>query len=49
MTLERLQVDPAIEAAARQRLADLRARRDQAKVAELRGAAGSGGAWQTET
>jgi methylmalonyl-CoA mutase N-terminal domain/subunit len=37
VTLERLQVDPAIEAAARQRLADLRARRDPAKAAELLG------------
>ncbi len=36
VTLERLRVDPAIEVAARQRLADLRARRDNAKVAELR-------------
>jgi methylmalonyl-CoA mutase N-terminal domain/subunit len=35
VTLERLQVDPAIEAAARQRLADLRAKRDAAKAAEL--------------
>jgi methylmalonyl-CoA mutase N-terminal domain/subunit len=35
VTLERLQVDPAIEAAARQRLADLRAKRDSAKAAEL--------------
>jgi methylmalonyl-CoA mutase, N-terminal domain len=32
-----LRVDPAIEIAARQRLADLRASRDNAKVAELRG------------
>jgi len=32
-----LRVDPAIEAAQRQKLADLRARRDSAKVAELRG------------
>ncbi|MBZ0287233.1 MAG: methylmalonyl-CoA mutase, partial [Anaerolineae bacterium] len=32
-----LRVDPAIEAAQRQKLADLRARRDNAKVAELRG------------
>jgi methylmalonyl-CoA mutase N-terminal domain/subunit len=31
-----LRVDPAIEAAQRQKLADLRARRDNAKVAELR-------------
>jgi methylmalonyl-CoA mutase N-terminal domain/subunit len=37
VTLERLQVDPAIEAAARQRLTDLRARRDSSKVAALRG------------
>jgi methylmalonyl-CoA mutase N-terminal domain/subunit len=36
ITLERLAVDPAIEIAARQRLADLRARRDNARVAELR-------------
>jgi methylmalonyl-CoA mutase N-terminal domain/subunit len=32
-----LRVDPAIEVTARQRLADLRANRDNAKVAELRG------------
>ncbi|MBZ0282026.1 MAG: methylmalonyl-CoA mutase family protein [Anaerolineae bacterium] len=32
-----LRVDPAIEAAQRQKLADLRTRRDNAKVAELRG------------
>ncbi|MEP7293859.1 MAG: methylmalonyl-CoA mutase family protein, partial [Chloroflexota bacterium] len=32
-----LRVDPAIETAARQRLADLRASRDNARVAELRG------------
>jgi methylmalonyl-CoA mutase N-terminal domain/subunit len=32
-----LRVDPAIEAGQRQKLADLRARRDNAKVAELRG------------
>jgi methylmalonyl-CoA mutase N-terminal domain/subunit len=32
-----LRVDPAIEAAQRQKLADLRARRDNAKAAELRG------------
>jgi methylmalonyl-CoA mutase N-terminal domain/subunit len=32
-----LRVDPAIEAAQQQRLADLRAHRDNAKVAELRG------------
>jgi methylmalonyl-CoA mutase N-terminal domain/subunit len=37
VTLERLQVDPAIEAASRQRLADLRAKRDAAKAAELLG------------
>jgi methylmalonyl-CoA mutase N-terminal domain/subunit len=37
VTLERLQVDPAIEAAARQRLTDLRAKRNSARVAELRG------------
>ncbi len=36
VTLERLRVDPAIEAAARERLASLRAGRDHAKVAELR-------------
>jgi methylmalonyl-CoA mutase N-terminal domain/subunit len=34
--VEQLTIDPAIEAQARQRLADLRARRDGAKVAELR-------------
>jgi methylmalonyl-CoA mutase N-terminal domain/subunit len=34
---ELLRVDPAIEAAARQRLADLRANRDQERVAALRG------------
>ncbi len=34
---ELLRVDPAIEAAQRQKLADLRARRDNDKVAELRG------------
>jgi methylmalonyl-CoA mutase N-terminal domain/subunit len=34
---ELLRVDPAIEAAQRAKLADLRARRDNAKVAELRG------------
>ncbi|MBI5670059.1 MAG: methylmalonyl-CoA mutase family protein [Chloroflexi bacterium] len=34
---ELLRVDPAIEAAQRQKLADLRARRDNNKVAELRG------------
>ncbi len=37
ITLERLRVDPAIEAAARERLAVLRASRDNGKVAELRG------------
>jgi len=37
VTLERLQVDPAIEEAARQRLADLRHRRDGGKVSELLG------------
>jgi len=37
LTLERLQVDPAIEAAARQRLQQLRDRRDGAKAAELMG------------
>jgi len=36
MTLERLAVDPAIELAARKRLTDLRARRDNTKIAELR-------------
>jgi methylmalonyl-CoA mutase N-terminal domain/subunit len=36
ITLERLAVDPAIEIAARQRLSDLRARRDNTKIAELR-------------
>jgi methylmalonyl-CoA mutase N-terminal domain/subunit len=35
LTLERLKVDPAIEAAQRERLAALRARRDQQKVQEL--------------
>ena len=33
--LEALKVDPAVEAAQRRRLADLRARRDNAKVAEI--------------
>ena len=33
--LEALKVDPAVEAAQRQRLADLRARRDHARVAEI--------------
>jgi methylmalonyl-CoA mutase N-terminal domain/subunit len=37
MALERLRVDPAIEAAARRRLADLRKQRDDVKVGELRG------------
>ena len=37
VTLERLQVDPAIEAAARQRLEQVRARRDATKAAELMG------------
>jgi methylmalonyl-CoA mutase N-terminal domain/subunit len=37
VTLERLKVDPAIESAARQRLADLRLKRDAGKVAELLG------------
>ncbi|MGE5072241.1 MAG: methylmalonyl-CoA mutase [Anaerolineae bacterium] len=36
VTLDRLRVDPAIEAAARERLAELRAGRDNARVAELR-------------
>src|SRR5689334_20367699 len=36
MTLERLAVDPAIEIAARKRLADLRETRNKEKVAELR-------------
>ncbi len=36
VTLERLRVDPAIETAARDRLAALRSHRDNAKVAELR-------------
>src|SRR5512143_1960659 len=35
LSLERLAVDPSIEAAARQRLADLRSKRDAAKVSEL--------------
>lgn len=35
LELERLKVDPAIEVAQRQRLADLRARRDNARVQEL--------------
>jgi methylmalonyl-CoA mutase N-terminal domain/subunit len=33
--LERLRLDPAIEAGQRERLADVRARRDAAKVSEL--------------
>ncbi len=37
VTLERLKVDPAIEAAARERLATLRSRREAAKVAERLG------------
>jgi methylmalonyl-CoA mutase N-terminal domain/subunit len=37
VTLERLEVDPAIEAAARQRLEALRRDRDGARVGELRG------------
>ena len=37
VTLERLQVDPAIEAAARARLEKLREGRDAAKAAELMG------------
>jgi methylmalonyl-CoA mutase, N-terminal domain len=37
LTLERLKVDPAIEMAARERLANLRANRDTAKVTELLG------------
>ena len=36
LDIERLKVDPAIEVAARTRLAALRQKRDQAKVAELR-------------
>ena len=36
ITLERQKVDPAIEAAARKRLADLRAGRDNVKITELR-------------
>lgn len=35
LDIERLEVDPALEAAQKQKLADLRARRDQAKAAEL--------------
>jgi methylmalonyl-CoA mutase N-terminal domain/subunit len=37
VTLERLRVDPAIEAAARERLEALRRQRDNARVTELRG------------
>jgi len=37
ITLERQKIDPAIEAAAHQRLATLRAGRDNQKIAELRG------------
>ena len=37
ITIDMMKVDPAVEAAQRQRLADLRARRDNGKVAELRG------------
>jgi methylmalonyl-CoA mutase N-terminal domain/subunit len=37
MQTDILKIDPSIEAAQRQRLADLRARRDNTKVAELRG------------
>jgi methylmalonyl-CoA mutase N-terminal domain/subunit len=37
VTLERLQVDPAIEAAARRRLEALRSDRDETRVRELRG------------
>jgi len=36
ITLERQKIDPAIEAAAHKRLAELRAGRDQSKVVELR-------------
>ncbi len=36
-SIDKLKLDPAIEAAQRARLADLRARRDNGKVAELRG------------
>jgi methylmalonyl-CoA mutase, N-terminal domain len=36
ITLERQKIDPAIEAAAHKRLAELRAGRDNAKIAELR-------------
>ncbi len=37
LSIEMMKVDPAIEAAQRERLAALRARRDNGKVAELRG------------
>jgi methylmalonyl-CoA mutase N-terminal domain/subunit len=37
MTLERQKIDPSIEAAARERLKNLRASRDNVKIAELRG------------
>jgi len=37
VTLERLEVDPAIEAAARERLQALRSERDEARASELRG------------
>ena len=37
ISLERQKIDPAIEAAAHQRLANLRAQRDNQKIAELRG------------
>ncbi len=36
ITLERQQIDPAIEAAAHKRLSDLRANRDNTKISELR-------------
>jgi methylmalonyl-CoA mutase N-terminal domain/subunit len=36
-SIDKLKLDPAIEAAQRARLADLRSRRDNGKVAELRG------------
>jgi len=36
-SIDKLKLDPAIEAAQRARLADLRSRRDNSKVAELRG------------
>ena len=41
MELERLKVDPAIEAEQRARLAELRKNRDNAKAAELMGTLGS--------